>query len=78
MDGWNDLIYVKLFYAISTTCTNKNMKMKKKITVNILKFRTLLFLFSNKILVSRAGTDKMLVRVASREDPDQTAASEAV
>ena len=38
---------------------------------------TFLFLFSNKILVFRAGTHKMLVRIANREDPYQTA-SEAV
>ena len=48
------------------------------ITVNALKFRTLLFLFSNKMLVFRAGSHKLLVRLANREDPDQTASSEAV
>ena len=36
------------------------------------------FLFSNKLLVFRAGIHKFLVRVANREDPDQTASSEAV
>ena len=36
------------------------------------------FLFSNKVLVIRAGIHKMLVRKANREDPDQTASSEAV
>ena len=39
---------------------------------------TFLFLFSNKMLVFRAGIHKFLVRVANREDPDQTASSEAV
>ena len=34
--------------------------------------------FSNKMLIIRAGTHKMLVRIANREDPDQTASSEAV
>ena len=34
---------------------------------------TFLFLFSVKILVFRAGIRKMLVRIAKREDPDQTA-----
>ena len=38
---------------------------------------TFLFLFSNKMLVFRAGIQKFLVRVANREDPDQTASSEA-
>ena len=37
-----------------------------------------LFLFSNKILLIRAGIYKMLVRIANREEPDQTASSEAV
>ena len=38
---------------------------------------TFLFLFSNKLLISRAGIYKMLVTIVNREDPDQTA-SEAV
>ena len=36
-------------------------------------FKILIFLFSNKILVFRAGGHKMLVRTTNREDPDQTA-----
>ena len=36
-----------------------------------------LFLFSNKMGIMRAGILKMLVRKANREDPDQTASSEA-
>ena len=39
---------------------------------------TFLFLFSNKMLVFRAGIHKMLVGIANREDPHQTASSEAV
>ena len=39
---------------------------------------TFLFLFSNKMLIFRAGIHKMLVRIANREDPDETASSEAV
>ena len=35
-----------------------------------------LFLFSNILLVIRAGIHKMLVNIANRENPDQT--SEAV
>ena len=38
--------------------------------VNVLKLRILLLLFSTKILVFRAGINKMLVRIANREDPD--------
>ena len=32
---------------------------------------TFLFLFSNKMLVFRAGIWKILARIANREDPDQ-------
>ena len=39
-----------------------------------LKFQTL----SNEILVIRAGILKMSIRIANREEPDQTASSEAV
>ena len=50
-----------------------------KILVHCSKIsNTFLFLFSNKMLVVRAGIFKMLVRTAIREDPDQTASSEAV
>ena len=45
-------------------------------------FRTLIlntfpFLFSDKMLVIRAEIHKMIARIANREDPDQTASSEA-
>ena len=40
--------------------------------VKFLKFWTF-FLFSNKMLVFKAEIHKMLVRIANREDPDQTA-----
>ena len=39
---------------------------------------TFLFLFSNKMLVLRDRIHKILARIANREDPDQTASSEAV
>ena len=39
---------------------------------------TFLILFSNKNLVINGENHKMLVRIANREDPDQTASSEAV
>ena len=39
---------------------------------------TFLVLFSNKMMIIRAGIKKFLVRIANREDPDQTASSEAV
>ena len=41
--------------------------------------KTFLFLSSNKMLVFRAEIEfhKLFVRIANREDPDQTASSEA-
>ena len=39
---------------------------------------TFLFLFSAKIMVIRAGFHKIHVRIANREDPEQTASEEAV
>ena len=44
--------------------------------VNVPNFQTLPF--SNKMYVTRAGSHKMLIRKANREDHDQTASSEAV
>ena len=44
----------------------------------LLNLNTFLYLFSIKMLVFRAVNNKMLVRIANREDPDQTASSEAV
>ena len=41
-------------------------------------FNSLLFETSVKILVIRNGIHKILVTIANREDPDQTASSEAV
>ena len=55
------------------------IQQKAKSTVNVLKFQTLFsYLISTKMLVIRAGAHKMHVRIANREDPDQTASSEAV
>ena len=42
-------------------------------TVNVLKNLTFRFLFSYKRLIIKAGIHKMLVRIANREDPDDTA-----
>ena len=59
--------YITSYYLLILQCT-----------VNVLKFRTLLFLFSNKMLLIRAGIRKILVRIGNMEDLDQTASSEAV
>ena len=55
-----------MLFSISSSTVN--------VWLNVLKFQTL----SNKMLAIRAGIHKMLVRIANREDPDQTASSEAV
>ena len=39
---------------------------------------TFVFLFSSKMMVSRSGIHKILVKIAYREYPDQTASEEAV
>ena len=39
---------------------------------------TFLLLFLYKMLISMAGIDKMYARTANKDDPDQTASSEAV
>ena len=47
--------------------------------VNCFKIlNTFLFLLLIKILVIKARIHKMLVKIANRVDPDQTASSEAV
>ena len=56
-----------------------DLQRNEHITVNLRKFRTQLsFSSQNRIMVIRAGIHKFLARIASREDPDQTASSEAV
>ena len=56
------------FFQLKSKCNSKCSKISD----------TFLFLFSNEMLVSRIGIHKMLVRIANREDPDQTASEEAV
>ena len=43
-----------------------------------LNFNHLSLSVLNKMLILRAGVDKMVVRIANKEDPDQTVSSEAV
>ena len=49
-----------------------NLK-KEENMVNVLKFRTFFFLFSNKMLVIMAEIHNMHAIIANREDPDQSA-----
>ena len=51
------------------------MVIKNSVSSDLLN--TFLFLFSNK-MVFRAETQNMLVKIANRKDPDQTASSKAV
>ena len=63
----------------SSSSTSSCLQIKKVVYGKCSKIsNTYLFLFSNKMLVFKAGIHKLLVRVANREEPDQTAFSEAV
>ena len=42
------------------------------IIIMCITFQSLLLLFSNKTLIIRAGIHKMPVRIANRENPDQS------
>ena len=48
------------------------------ISVNVLESVHFSFFSENKLLVMGAGIHKMLVRIANKEDADQTASSEVV
>ena len=61
-------IYVVTVYLESCIDIRKCSKISK----------TFLFLFSNKMLFFMAGIHNKLVRIANRENPDQTASSEAI
>ena len=59
-------------------CSVKSCAYRMCGTVDVLKFRTFFSFYSTKLLVFRAETHKMHVRITNREDPDQTASEEAV
>ena len=73
--------FIWVFTVCQSTCLGVSglLRVKGKsnnqkwhaITVNVLKFQTLFFLCSDKMLVIRAGYHKMLVRIANREDTDR-------
>ena len=46
--------------------------------VNVINFDHFSLSNLNKVLVIRVGIHKILVRIANKEDPDQTASEEAV
>ena len=56
----------------------ERLKIRSSYTINVLKFEHFFFLFLIKCVFFMARIDKMLVRIANREDPDGTASSEAV
>ena len=65
-------------FSISVVNDNKLRSACEEYMSDYGKCSEFLFLFSNKLLVFRAGIHKILVRIANGEDPDQTASSEAV
>ena len=66
---------IETFFWAPSTCFGSETR-KFKMTAAYGKCskisKTFLILFSNKTLVIRAGIHTMLVRIANREDPDQT------
>ena len=75
-----------LTWNIISNFKDKLQLLSTAVLIGVLKCKctkisnTFLFLFSNtyKMLVIRIGIHKMLVRIANRKDPDQTASEEAV
>ena len=63
------------FFVLSIIKSNKWYQIY---TVTVLNSEHFSLSVLNKMLVFRAGSHKMLIRKANREDPDQTASSEAV
>ena len=57
---------------------DRSMHMASMHTVSSKIRNPFLVLLSSKMMVSKAGVRKMLVRIANREDNDQTASSEAI
>ena len=51
--------------------SNNSASIKKKGKCSKIS-NTFLLLFSNRMLVIKAGINEMFVRIANREDPDQT------
>ena len=84
------LFFSKLALCYAIICVNVNMTrarvppdMAYTCTINLYGkcskiLNTSHFPLSTRILAIRDGIDKMFVRIANREDPDQTASSEAV
>ena len=68
------MIQMHQFMMLTLICPVAEEILKK--CSNILN--NFLFLFPYKMLVIRTGIHKMLVRIANKEVPDQTASSEAV
>ena len=70
----NFTFYPRFLYLTATLLCNMPFNIRKCSKIA----NTFLFLFSNKMLVFRAGIYKMLVCISNRDDTDQTASSEAV
>ena len=78
--GFKDYLLKTCNYVLQ----DKNSSTLSVPTVSIFTVRcskilsSFLFLFSNEMLIIWTGIHKMLIRIANREDSDQTASSEAV
>ena len=68
-----------IFYLFLHSQKKKLCRFVNANRVTVLKFQMFFFFTDlNKMLVIRTGIHQMLVRIGNREDPDQTASSEAV
>ena len=76
------LLHLIWFCTVCRCPTKRRVKICSfpiKYHINVLKIsNNFLFLISSKILNIKAGIPKILVGIANRKDPDQTASSEAV
>ena len=79
--NWSESLLGALNFLVYVACLVESVNsdaVRSGIMVTVLKFRKLLLLSVNKMLVIRGELHKMYVRIANRDYPDQTASSDAV
>ena len=70
----NTLLYLKVFDICSVAV---NVKQAKKMIIFNVRFKHFSLFSKNKMLVIKAWIFKLYIRILNREDPDQSASSEA-
>ena len=74
--GWSEPLLVAHTTLLEILCTGSILLYLQYGECS--KILNTFLLFLNELLIIKAGFNKMLVRVANSEDPDQTASEEAV